>query len=113
MYRQAGRMYRHWSLVQASPRRHPSVTQPECTVTWAECTVTWACLSVAHHQPAVDDHCLARHVVRVATRQEADDARHVVGRFGATERDEAGASPPGLAELQSLELGPFGVQLGP
>src|SRR5262249_5701222 len=69
--------------------------------------------SVPHNEPAVDVDRLPRHVVGVAASEKAHEAGHIVGSFGAAERDQRGSPLPGLAGLPTLDPAPFVVDLPP
>src|SRR5215210_3243761 len=78
---------------------------------WRRCNTRRGCgpARSAHVQSAVDDHRLAGHVVAVGAGQEADHAGHVLGAFGAAERDTGSPPPPRLADLPAFDLAPLGI----
>src|SRR5215471_8761565 len=83
----------------------------------ATCAVTpmsvGSAILVAHDEAAVDVDRLARHVIGVATREKAHDARHVLGSLRPAEGDHRGSPLPGFTGLPALEFAPFGVDLFP
>src|SRR5688572_24907623 len=82
-----------WDRIASSHRGRPRRAPPGCR---SVPRGGWLC-GRSEGQPPVDDQGLARDVGAAGARQELDQARHVVGRADAAQRDRAGHRLGGLA----------------
>src|SRR5262249_57521565 len=76
----------------------------------ATCAVTptflGSAISVARDEAAVDVDRLARHVIGVATREKAHDARHVLGGLRPAEGEHRGSPLPGFTRFPAPAFSP-------